>query len=82
MPASRSPWPAPAPVDWDDYIDLTDDGPYGEATFIEPALANTGEPAELIGRNVSAWFGHRKVLERCTLQMRPREVENRPIFAF
>jgi phosphate transport system ATP-binding protein len=74
MPTQQSPWPAPLPVDWDDYIDLTDTGPYGEPAFVENAVPDSGEPAELVGRNVSAWFGQRKVLERCTLQMRPREV--------
>ena len=32
------------------------------------------EPAGLVARDVSAWFGHRKVLDRCSLAMSPRKV--------
>ncbi len=32
------------------------------------------QPASLIGSNVSAWFGKRKVLERCSLDMNARQV--------
>jgi phosphate transport system ATP-binding protein len=32
------------------------------------------QPAALSATNVSAWFGKRKVLERCSLEMRPQKV--------
>jgi phosphate transport system ATP-binding protein len=37
-------------------------------------LSLGGEPATLDARNVSAWFGARKVLERCSLTMAARRV--------
>jgi phosphate transport system ATP-binding protein len=42
-----------------------------EATSL---LRSGGEPASLEALSLSAWFGKRKVLERCTLMMEPRKV--------
>ena len=40
-----------------------------------PSLLRAGsDPARLDARDVSAWFGKRKVLERCSLAMEPRRV--------
>jgi phosphate transport system ATP-binding protein len=38
------------------------------------ALHSVSNPAELRATNVSAWFGKRKVLERCSLHMETRRV--------
>jgi phosphate transport system ATP-binding protein len=38
------------------------------------AFTNDSHPAELRATNVSAWFGKRKVLERCSLHMEARRV--------
>jgi phosphate transport system ATP-binding protein len=38
------------------------------------ALRDDNNPAELRARNISAWFGKRKVLERCSLHMEARRV--------
>ncbi len=38
------------------------------------ALRDSSNPAELRASNISAWFGKRKVLERCSLQMDVRRV--------
>jgi phosphate transport system ATP-binding protein len=38
------------------------------------ALRDSANPAELRATNISAWFGPRKVLERCSLQMDARRV--------
>src|SRR5678815_2823224 len=39
-----------------------------------PMPVGTHQPASLVGTNVSAWFGKRKVLERCSLNMDARKV--------
>ena len=44
---------------------------------VEPArslLTQQSRPASLVARQLSAWFGRRKVLERCNLDMPAREV--------
>ena len=38
------------------------------------AVRDSSNPAELRASNISAWFGKRKVLERCSLQMDVRRV--------
>ena len=38
------------------------------------SAASAGNPADLIATNVSAWFGKRKVLERCSLAMPAKRV--------
>jgi phosphate transport system ATP-binding protein len=54
------------------------DTPTREAAPEEPrrrhALAADRQPGTLEARNVSAWFGKRKVLERCSLTMQAKHV--------
>jgi phosphate transport system ATP-binding protein len=51
-------------------------------TVVEPATSGAGSalkggasnPASLVANSVSAWFGKRKVLERCSLEMEAKQV--------
>jgi phosphate transport system ATP-binding protein len=87
MSRPASPWPTPAPIIYDDdgYIDLTASGwvdqsastveaNQSDRAFDKIAAELVGDQSDLLASNISAWFGHRKVLERCSLAMMPGEV--------
>jgi phosphate transport system ATP-binding protein len=40
----------------------------------EPGTTGVGGPSSLIAQDVSAWFGSRQVLERCSLRMEAKQV--------
>jgi phosphate transport system ATP-binding protein len=48
--------------------------PANEPRPVATAAERGGAPAELDAQQVSAWFGKRKVLERCSLTMHARQV--------
>jgi phosphate transport system ATP-binding protein len=53
---------------------MTDIDHFGPRTVLEPAPAGAAPLATLETRDVSAWFGERKVLDRVSLTMAPGEV--------
>ena len=57
-----------------DATDVIDLRPSADPMATRIASGEMPEPGTLIAQNVSAWFGSRKVLDRCTLRMPSGEV--------
>jgi len=55
-------------------LTVGDPAPADQASGAQPQRRDPGAPASLHARELSAWFGTRKVLERCTLPMSARRV--------
>ena len=53
---------------------LTQEPPQQEAPQQTRTSLGSGAPASLIATDISAWFGNRKVLQRCSLRMEARQV--------